>query len=113
MNGIFTARSDDGRRRIHRRHLIWIAPLAVAAAVGFFFGLGTLVAWLWRVTMVDIFAVKPISFWQAWGLILLSQILFKANMHPTTRTGRWRRRGPACGDAPGMAPGSALPSTEN
>ena len=38
---------------------------------------------------------KPISFWQAWGLILLSQILFKANMHSTARTGRWRHRDPA------------------
>ena len=86
------------RRRFVRRNLGWLAPLGVAAAVGLFFGLGTLVAWLWRVTLVDIFAIKPISFWQAWGLILLSQILFKANMQPTTRTGRWRRRRALAGD---------------
>jgi hypothetical protein len=93
------------RRKFFRRNFIWIAPLGLAAAVGFFFGIGTLVAWLWRVTVVDIFAIKPISFWQAWGLILLSQILFKANMQPTTRTGRWRRHAAAGGDAPERAPG--------
>ncbi len=79
------------RRRFFRRNLFWIAPLGVLAMAGFFLGLGTLVAWLWRVTVGDIFGFKPISFWQAWGLILLSQILFKANIQPTARTGnRWR-----------------------
>ena len=110
MNAIFTARGGDGRRRFHPRHLVWIVPLGLAAAVGFFIGLGTLVAWLWRVTVVEIFAFKPISFWQAWGLILLAQILFKANLQPTTRTGRWRRgRGPACADPPGMEPEQTPP----
>ena len=79
------------RRRFFRRNFVWLVPLVVAAAFGFFFGIGKLVEWLWRVTVVDIFGFKPISFWQAWGLIVLSQILFKANMQPTTRTGRWRR----------------------
>ena len=100
MNNDYEARRE-ARRRFLRRNLPWIAPLGLAAAVGIFLGLGLLVAWLWRVTLVDIFAIKPISFWQAWGIILLSQILFKANMQPTTRTGRWRRRhGPACGESP-------------
>ena len=57
-----------------------------------------------RVTVVDIFAFKPISFWQAWGLILLSQILFKANIRPTTRTGRWRRRDSVCAESPETKP---------
>lgn len=88
------------RRRFLRRNLGWIAPLALMAVAGFFFGIGNLVQWLWRVTLVDIFAIKPISFWQAWGLVLLSQILFKANIQPTTRTGRWRHRGAGCGASP-------------
>ena len=89
------------RRRFFKRNVIWIAPLGIAVAVGFFFGIGKLTEWLWRVTVVDIFASKPISFWQAWGIILLSQILFKANMQPTTRTGRWRRGGSVdCGPEP-------------
>ncbi len=82
-------------RRFFRQNLYWIAPLGVAAAVGVFLGLGTLVAWLWRVTLVDIFAIKPISFWQAWGLILLSQILFKAHVQRSFRPMHRRGCGPA------------------
>jgi hypothetical protein len=77
----------EKRRQFFRRNLFWIAPLGVLAGIGLFIGLGFLVAWLWRVTLGDIFGFKAISFWQAWGLILLSQILFKANMQPTARTG--------------------------
>ncbi len=95
------------RRRFFRHNLPWIAPLAIFAVVGFFFGIGNLVMWLWRVTLVDIFRIKEISFWQAWGLILLSQILFKANMQPTTRTGRWGSRWrEAPREAPPQPPGS-------
>jgi len=104
MNSVFTPRDQDGRRRFRREHLVWLVPAFLVVGTGLFFGLGTLVAWLWRVTVAEIFGIKPISFWQAWGLILLSQILFKANMQPTTRTGRWRRRGPAGGDSPEMEP---------
>jgi hypothetical protein len=107
MDTVFAGRGS-GRRRFDPRRLVWMAPLAVAVAVGLFFGLGNLVVWLWRATLVDIFAIKPIGFWQAWGLILLSQILFKANMQPTTRTGRWRRRDPECGGAPATAPQQPL-----
>jgi hypothetical protein len=89
----------EGRRRFLRRNLLWIAPLGVIAGAGMFIGVGFLVAWLWRVTLGDIFGFKPISFWQAWGLILLSQILFKANMQPTTRTGSRWRRAPAGGES--------------
>jgi hypothetical protein len=90
----------EKRRRFLRQNLFWLVPLGMLAGVGLFIGLGFLVAWLWRVTLVDIFAIKPISFWQAWGLILLAQILFKANMRPTMRTGYRRRCAPAGGDAP-------------
>jgi hypothetical protein len=70
----------DGRA-FRRVHLLWIVPLAMAAAVGLFIGVGFLVTWLWRVTITDVFGVKTISFWQAWGLLLLSQLLFKAHVY--------------------------------
>jgi len=98
---------EGGRRHPHRfvrRNLLWLAPLGVLAGAGLFIGLGFLVAWLWRVTLVDIFSIKPISFWQAWGLILLAQILFKANMHPAARTGRRWRRAPAAACCPEAEP---------
>lgn len=104
MGAFFTARDTGGRRRIQRRHLVWLLPLGIAIATAMFFGVGNLVAWLWRVTLVDIFAIKPISFWQAWGLVLLSQILFKANMHPTARTGHRRARVFGRDDASQAAP---------
>jgi len=56
------------------------------------------------VTLGDIFGVKPISFWQAWGLMLLSQILFKAHMQPMARTGRRGHRFHAGGDPPTVEP---------
>ena len=80
----------EARRRFFRQNFYWMVPIGLLVAVGLFIGMGTLVQWLWRVTLVDIFGIKVISFWQAWGLMLLSQFLFKANMQPTARTGRWR-----------------------
>ena len=86
----YEERRED-RRRFVRQNLLWIAPLGAVAGVGLFIGLGYLVTWLWRVTLGDIFRVKPISFWQAWGLILLSQILFKAHVQRSVGP-RFRRR---------------------
>jgi hypothetical protein len=93
----------EKRRRFVRRNLYWLVPLGVIAAAGVFIGLGFLVAWLWRVTLGDIFGVKAISFWQAWGLILLSQILFKAHVQRSVRPMRGRRCDPATGPATGQA----------
>ena len=98
------AAEREERRRRFLRNLPWLIPAVLVVGTALFYGLGNLVVWLWRETLVDIFAIKPISFWQAWGLILLSQILFKANMQPTTRTGTWQRRVPARGDSPRMEP---------
>jgi hypothetical protein len=80
------------QRRFIRRNFIWLVPVGAFAGTGLFIGLGFLVAWLWRVTLGDIFGFKPISFWQAWGLMVLAQILFKANVYrnvPSMRQ-RWR-----------------------
>ena len=111
MNAGFAARSMDERRRRLRR-LIMFAPLAIMGAIGLFFGLGFLVAWLWRVTLVDIFAIKPISFWQAWGIILLSQILFKAHIQRTMRTGHRWRHGHWHGESPETGPEQPPPGQQ-
>src|SRR5258705_4362309 len=83
----------EARHRFFRRNFFWILPLGAAVGTGVFIGLGFLVAWLWRVTLGDIFGVKPISFWQAWGLMVLAQILFKANVHRSVGPKRHPRLG--------------------
>lgn len=40
------------------------------------FGLSGIVYWLWNHVLVDVAAVRPVSFWQAVGLLVLSRILF-------------------------------------
>lgn len=92
MDPDYEAHREERRRRF-RRNLPWIVPTVLIVGTAAFIGFGHLFVWLWRVTVVDLFGFKAISFWQAWGLIVLSQILFKANMHSTARTGGWRRRG--------------------
>ncbi len=82
----------EERRRRFRRNLPWLIPVGLVAGAALFYGFGQLFVWLWAQTLVDIFGIKPITFWQAWGLILLAQFLFKANMQPTARTGNWRAR---------------------
>lgn len=101
------AADRDERRRRFLRNLPWLIPVGLVVGAGLFLGVGHLVRWLWSVTLVDIFGIKPISFWQAWGLMLLSQFLFKAHVRPMTRTGPWRRRGRAAGNGGQAAPGSA------
>jgi hypothetical protein len=73
-------------------HLLWMVPAGAAVVSALFFGLGHLLVWLWRVTVVDIFGVKAISFWQAWGLLLLCQLLFKANVTQNVNRNRRAKR---------------------
>ena len=35
--------------------------------------------WLWNWIIVDLFALKPITAWQAWGLNLICGILFRGS----------------------------------
>jgi hypothetical protein len=46
-------------------------------ALGLAFLFGWIVMLLWNWLMPDIFGLKKISYWQGWGLVLLSSILFK------------------------------------
>lgn len=98
----------ERQRRFLRRNLLWLIPLGMLGGAGLFIGLGFLVAWLWRVTLGDIFGVKAISFWQAWGLILLSQILFKT--HVQRSMGSMHRR--AYGNGAARAAGGAEPEAK-
>ena len=56
-----------------------IAGVFFAAVMALLFGL--VVMYLWNWLMPVIFGLPLISFWQAWGLVLLSHILFKSFNH--------------------------------
>ena len=58
-------------------HLVpWIlGGIALAILMAFIFGAAVLLLWNWL--MPDLFGLKTITYWQAWGLVLLAHILFK------------------------------------
>lgn len=61
--------------------MIGMALLGIvfAAAMGLLFGF--VVMWLWNWLMPAIFGLGVITFWQAWGLVVLTHILFKCHSH--------------------------------
>lgn len=62
--------------------------------IGFVFLCGLIVMLLWNWLMPDIFGLKRLTYWQAWGLLLLCSILFKGwgAHHGGDRSDRKRRR---------------------
>lgn len=92
-------------------------PQKIAAGIGFgilFLGfvalVGLVLMLLWNWLMPDIFKLPRIDYWQAWGLLALSTILFRGNGggdKDCDRTDRRRRRDlrrklRAAGDAAGV-----------
>ncbi len=75
----------------------WIfIGIAGAAALALIFGLIVMALWNW--IMPDIFGLPPVSYWQAWGLVLLAHILFKGHLghhphqpphSPNSQSGHW------------------------
>ena len=65
----------------------------VALGIALAFVLGFVVQALWNWLMPDIFGLSKITFWQAWGLVVLSHILFKSFPHPNHRSHdeRWKK----------------------
>jgi len=51
-----------------------IGGIAVAVLLAFVFGY--VVMWLWNWLMPGLFGLKAITYWQAWGLIVLAKIFF-------------------------------------
>ncbi|MFZ5517423.1 MAG: hypothetical protein ACOY90_12330 [Candidatus Zhuqueibacterota bacterium] len=61
--------------------IIGMVILGVIFAAGMALLFGFIVMWLWNWLMPDIFGLTTITFWQAWGLIVLAHILFKSFPH--------------------------------
>jgi hypothetical protein len=76
-----------------RSPIVWVGlvvgGVALAALVAFLFGLLVMALWNWL--MPELFGLKTLSYWQAWGLVLLAHILFKAGGHGPAH-GRERER---------------------
>jgi hypothetical protein len=47
--------------------------------LAFIFGLFVMLLWNWLIT--EIFGLPEINYWQAWGLVILCHLLFKAGYH--------------------------------
>ena len=90
-------RSSDGRAMKVLR-IIGMVFLGVTFALLFALVFGFLVKWIWNFLMPDIFGLKQITYWQAFGLVVLTKLLFSTfgphdrnRKHPHT-FGRWHDR---------------------
>ena len=61
---------------MRRKRLIWLAPLAILALLGFIALGGYLVLQLWNWLLPPLFGWHQITFWQALGILALCRILF-------------------------------------
>lgn len=63
--------------------------LAVILSIALAFGLGALkaaiVMWLWNGILVALFGLPTLTFWVAWGIMILCSMLFKGCAHITTK----------------------------
>lgn len=70
-------RNEDGTPRFSPLAIAGMVVGGAALAVGFAFLFGWAVMLLWNWLMPEIFGLPTIGYWQGWGLVLLSAILFK------------------------------------
>ena len=56
---------------------VFLGVLIGIGIVALIFLFGWIVMLLWNWLMPEIFGLKQLSYWQAWGLLILSSILFK------------------------------------
>jgi hypothetical protein len=72
-----------------RRKLIFFAPLAILGMLLFLFIGGESVKLLWNWLMPQMFDLRPVTFWQAIGLLALCRILFGGfGRHASYRSSR-------------------------
>jgi hypothetical protein len=74
-----------------------IMGIVAAAAFGFLFGYFVMLLWNWL--MPSIFGLGVITFWQAFGLVVLGRILFGGFPHPHRSPDKhWKHH--KCGSKP-------------
>ncbi len=68
-----------------------IGGLVFGVLIAFVFGWVVMLLWNWL--MPSIFGLPIISFWKAWGLLILSHLLFKAGgHHPHHNSKSWKSK---------------------
>ena len=79
-------------RTLAEKILIGIGFGLLAIGLAFLFGWVVMLLWNWL--MPEIFGLKRVTYWQAWGLLILCCILFKdfGSGHGSGRSDRKRRR---------------------
>jgi hypothetical protein len=83
------------------RILYMIAGGVVIACI-FAFAFGWLVMLLWNRLMPDIFGLKIITYWQAFGIVILSRLLFSGlsgHHHKSHHLSRWDNDRNLCGSS--------------
>lgn len=80
--------NDRGEEERDRPRVLWRILRMVGFVIGgvvlaafFALVLGLVVQWLWNWLMPDIFGLKAITYWQAFGLLFLSKLLFGGLRH--------------------------------
>lgn len=92
----------EGKMNLKVFRIVGWVILGVTLAVLFAFVFGILVQWLWNKLIPTIFGLKPITYWQAVGLIVLAKLFFGANngSHSHRRGKKhahaWRERAARC-----------------
>ncbi len=73
-----------GGRRVGRKVMRVLAYVVLGIIIAALFALvfGFVLKWLWNWLMPDIFGLRQISYWQAFGLLLLAKLLFGRFSHP-------------------------------
>ncbi len=72
-----------------------LVGLAIGAMFAFLFGLFVMILWNWL--MPVIFGLPKISYFQAWGLVVLSHLLFKGgcgphDSHHSKKKSEWKEK---------------------
>jgi len=78
------------RKSVARFVMVGVAAVVATVVIGFVFGFA--VMWLWNWLMPDLFGLRPIGFWQAFGLLVLARLLFGGVRGGSGRHMRWRHR---------------------
>ena len=68
--------SESRTRRVLR--IIGMVFVGLVFVVLFALVFGFLVKWLWNFLMPDLFGLKAITYWQAFGMVILAKLLFGA-----------------------------------